>query len=415
MARYELLAKHNHDGSYSAAVPIGVLVANAFVDYYTDHTGTGYQRDETLRKSRAKDIEHYMQRCADKGIPANLFELTINARVKPDEWEFEALDDKSTLGILNFETDRSRWLSVTDGGTRLDGLRNALVHGVIRDSDTIDARIFIGQELGEEVAQFLLINEKQKRVRTDLSLRVVQRKLDDGTLSDHELRVLETVVPDTDAWRYEASRIASNLNSASDSPWKGLIQMPNDPVTQPVKLQAFLTSLKPLLANKEPKSLLMNMERNGKLTTVGGAKVSMAEWLLQVLKNFWLAVAEANPYAHAEPYTNVLWGSIGVSASHIALAPIIATIIQSPNPSLKTSDFGAMVGQTITADYDFWFSKRGSGRATDDYPTEKGDATTFIGASGYGRLASQLEKEWRASLHALPAKGAHCCLSSYAA
>ena len=404
MPHYEVLAKRNLDESYSASVPVGVLVSNAFVDYYTEENGGGYQRNETLRARRAKEIEDYIRRCLDTCISPKLFELTINARVKADEWKFDALDDGDTIGILSFETNRNRWLSVTDGGTRLEGLRNALAHGIIKDSYTIDARIFVGLRLGEEVAQFLLINEKQKRVRTDLSLRVVQRKLDEGELSEHELKVLTTVVPDSDAWRYEASRVASLLNSASDSPWKGLIQMPNDSVTQPVKLQAFLTSLKPLLANDDLKSLLQGMEQDGHLM-VAGAKATMTEWISQVLKNFWWAIVDANPKAYAEPDTNVLWGSIGVSASHAALAPIVTTIIQSPSPAFMRDDFNSMVKQTIVADYDFWFSKKGAKNDAAEYPTAKGDATTYIGASGYGRLARQLEQEWRSSLHAQPVKG----------
>ena len=403
MSHFEFLAKRNLDGSYSASVPVGILVSNAFVDYYTDGNGSGYQRNETLRPRRAKEIEDYIRRCQDAGMEPKLFELTINARVEPNEWKFEALDDDKTLGFLTFEIDGSRWLSVTDGGTRLEGLRNAFAHGVVTESYTIDARIFVGLEIGEEVAQFLLINEKQKRVRTDLSLRVVQRKLDEGKLSEHELKVLTTVVPDTDAWRYEASRIASQLNSSSDSPWQGLIQMPNDSVTQPVKLQAFLTSLKPLLTNDDLKSLLDSMEQNGQLM-VAGMKVTVTEWLSQVLKNFWWAIVDANPRAHTEPSTNVLWGSIGVSASHAALAPIVMTILQSPTPAFMRNDFRSMVEQTIVADYDFWFSRRNRTSEADGYPSEKGEATTYIGASGYSRLSKQLEQEWRSTLHAHPGK-----------
>lgn len=403
MSHFEFLAKRNLDGSYSASVPVGILVSNAFVDYYTDANGSGYQRSETLRPRRAKDIENYIRRCQDAGTEPKLFELTINARVKPEEWTFEPLDEKEPVGFLSFKVGANRWLSITDGGTRLEGLRNALSHGIIEDSHTVDARIFVGLELGEEVAQFLLINEKQKRVRTDLSLRVVQRKLDDGQLSEHELKVLETVVPDTDAWRYVASRIASDLNSSPDSPWKGLIQMPNDSVTQPVKLQAFLTSLKPLLANEDLQSLMAGMEQNGSLMAAG-KKATATEWLSQVLKNFWWAIADANPKAHTEPYTNVLWGSIGVSASHSALAQVAITILQSPNPSFTRSAFLSMIGETVVAEYDFWFSKKLTGSNADDYPSMKGEATTYIGASGYNRLAKQLEQAWRSSLHEKPTK-----------
>ena len=403
MPRYEILAKRNQDGSYSASIPAGTLVSSAFVDYYTDATGVGYQRNETLRAKRARDIEDYIRRCLEASLEPKLFELTVNARLGQDEWKFDELDDDHILGILTFETDKHRWLSVTDGGTRLDGIRNALAHGIIGDQHTIDARVFVALPLAEEVAQFLLINEKQKRVRTDLSLRVVQRKLDDGALTDHELRVLTTVVPDQDAWKYEASRMASQLNGDADSFWRGLIQMPNDPVTRPVKLQAFLTSLRPLLTNDDLKSLLDQMEKGGHLM-VAGVKATKTGFMTQVIKNFWAAIAEVNPDSHAEPNTTVLWGSIGASAAHAALAPILVTILQSPERALTVPIFRSMTQMSVASDYVFWFTKNGTHQA-DTYPSEKGDATTYTGAAGYGRLAKQLETEWRSALHAKPVNG----------
>ena len=404
MPQYEIPAKRNRDGSYSASIPAGVLVSHAFVDYFTDATGGGYQRNETVRPKRAREIEAYIRRCFDAGIEPKLFELTVNARVSSDEWRFEPSGANSPLGTLIFEPTGNRWLSVTDGGTRLDGIRNALASGVIEDRHAIDARVFVGLALGEEIAQFLLINEKQKRVRTDLSLRIVQRSMDEGLLTDHELKVLTTAVADQDAWKYEASRIAGQMNGDDDSPWNGLIQMPNDDMTRPVKLQAFLTSLKPLLTNEDLKSLLTQMEQGGHLM-VAGAKVTKTEFVSQVIKNFWTAISEVNADAHAEPHTTVLWGSIGASAAHAALAPILVTILQSPERALTTSVFRSMTEQSIAADYDFWFSRKGNRRDSDDYPNEKGDATTYTGGAGYGRLAKQLENDWRSSLHANPTVG----------
>lgn len=399
MPRYEILAKHNRDGSYSASIPVGVLVSNAFVDYYSDAVGGGYQRRETLLPRRAREIEDYIRRCQSTATPPKLFELTLNARTDSQHFEFDTVDDDGSLGILAFDVEGTRWLSVIDGGTRLEGLKNALAHGIIDTAHPIDARVFVGLEIGEEVAHFLLINEKQKRVRTDLSLRIVQRKLDDGQLSASELMALTTVVPDTDAWRYGASRIASLLNESDDSVWKDLIQMPNDSVTRPIKLQAFLTSMKPLLTNADLQALLTQKEQGGQLM-VGGEQVSKPDFLARVVKNFWQAVADVNQEAYTEPYTTVLWGSIGVSASHMALAPVIVTKLQSQDPSLTVPVFRAMIEQSVTADYPFWFSKKGRMRDADDYPAVKGDATTHTGAAGYARLAQQLETEWRSALHA---------------
>ena len=121
------------------------------------------------------------------------------------------------------------------------GIEMALVEGNISKQHKLDIRIFVNLSLSEEIAQFLLINDNQKKVRTDLGLRVAQRALDNGELSQEQLKVLETVVPDKDSWRFEASRIADRMNSDPDSPWKGRIQMPSGQANC-TTLQSFFTS-----------------------------------------------------------------------------------------------------------------------------------------------------------------------------
>lgn len=398
MTKYEFLGKKNRDGSFSVSIPAGVLISAAFVDYYNDANAKGYQRDEKLRPKRAREIEDYIRRCQDSQVRPRLYELTLNARLGEGEWHYGELDEAGQLGLLTIETEQSKWLSVIDGGTRLEGIHSSLTHNLIDSSWDVDARIFLRLDIVEEIGQFFLINENQKRVRTDLALRVVQRSLDDGNLNDSQLKVLSTVVPDTDQWKYSASRIAGSMNTSPDSPWKGLIQMPNDHFTQPVKLQAYLTSLQPLLKNDDLMEILSQMEKNGNLL-VDGKKVLPVDFLTKVLNNFWKAVQEVNQSARDEPSTNVLWGSIGVSAAHIALAPIFVTILQSPNPNLTTPVFRIMLAQSFVAEYDYWFTRKGSKLSAEQYPNEKGEATTFTGGAGYGRLGKELETQWRSALH----------------
>jgi hypothetical protein len=264
---------------------------------------------------------------------------------------------------------------------------------VIGGETGFDVRLFTDLSVPKEVALFLLVNEKQKRVRTDLGVRVVQRQLDEGSLTDDEQAMLNTVVPDTEAWKYDASRIAGRLNVDADSAWQGMIQMPGDSVTKPIKLQAFWTSLKPVLDDPDLKARLNQMQINGDL---GGRDAT--EFLLTVLKNFWGAVADVNADAHAEPATNVLWGSIGVNACHLALARVAATLLSADHPDMRRHRFVEMVKESQVVEYDFWYSRPGNLRA--EYPGGKGDATTMTGGSGYLRLAGILEKEWRAALHA---------------
>jgi DGQHR domain-containing protein len=404
MSEINLLGKSNDDGSYSVRVPAELLVENAFVDFYDDKAGTGYQRNETLRDRRGREIAEYIARCSQAGLRPRLFELTANARLKEGAFRFEPIDDHSTVGFVYLTKPEGEWLSVIDGGTRLLGVEKALANKVMDPSHGLDLRLFVGLTTPEEIAMFLLVNEKQKRVRTDLSVRVVQRYLDDGALTEEQLQILRTVVPDEDQWRYDASRIAGRLNGDGDSPWKSLIQMPGDQITRPIKLQAFWTSLSGLLTDKNLNSILTSLEGQGLLLSPTGQSIDSTEFIIRVLKNFWIAAAEINPGAYQEPSTNVLWGSIGVSGCHGALASIVATILTGPNADLSKQRFSEMLKDSEVADYGFWFSRAGSLQR--EYPRDKGDATTMTGGSGYSRLAARLETDWRAALHQRPAAGA---------
>ena len=397
MTKIELLGKKNRDGSYSVSIPAQELIDNSFVDFYKDSSGQGYQREESQRAARGREIQAYLRRCVENGLEPKLFEMTANARHLEDkDWKFESVDDDGLLGILSIEAPSEEgWLSVIDGGTRSLGIENALVDRIIDPTTTFDLRVFIGLSLAEEIAQFLLINDKQKRVRTDLSIRVVQRKLDEDDLSNDEWRILKTVVPETDTWKFQASRIAGVLNEDPDSPWRGLIQMPNNSVTGPVKLQGFSQSLKPVLTHENVKTRLSQMADDGTL-----GELDSDDFIIRVLKNFWNAVVEVNPNAHSEPRTTVLWGSIGVNACHIALGPVLDTILDSSNPNLTQDRFRAMLGQTNVSDYHFWFSRAGSIRDESEYPGEKGEATTMVGAANHRRLGRDIERACRAALHA---------------
>lgn len=387
-----LLAKKNQDKSYSVSMRGGDLVQHAFVDFYDDISGNGYQRREPQRTRRGRDIAEYMERCVQEGLPPRLFEMTANTRRHSSKpyVKYEPLDENGGIGLLYITPPSSRWLSIIDGGTRLLGIEYALANSTITTDLTFDLRLFTELSLAEEIAQFLLINEKQKRVRTDLSLRVVQRKLDEDKLSEEEKRVLTTVVPESDSWKFEASRIAGMINSREDSPWKGLIQMPNDTVTRPVKLQAFFTSLRPLLIDPDLNAKYddvrkLNREKKDELVT-------------KVLINFWNAVRRANTPAHDEPQTNVLWGSIGVNACHMALAPIMLGELRTPQPDLTEERLYRMVRDGSIADYPRWFSTPGK-KPPDTYPGEKGEMPRMTGAANYVRVAKELEKEWRSNLH----------------
>ena len=395
-----LMAKQNGDGSYSVSYPADYLIEDSYVDFYNEQTGVGFQRNESNRNTRGHQVAVYMGRCKKDGLHPMLFELTANARIEGSHaeggtWNYEGLDSQGKLGILSFApTGDKPWLSLIDGGTRILGIERAYSKGVIDADTTIDIRIFVNMPLAEEIALFLLINDFQKKVRTDLALRVVQRLLDEGNLSNDEMRALTSVVPDTDSWKFAASRITAEMNTAQDSPWQNRIQMPSDS-RKNTTLQSFFTSLAPILKDPDIQSIVANMIQEDAIDT------DETNFYIKVLKNFWSAVAEINPDAHDEPYTNVLWAPIGSSACHIALAAVLKTILEGSKPNVTKKRFIGILEGSSVADYPRWFNKKGN-KADGHYPAEKGDAPVMTGAANYRRLAKDLETEWRSNLHANP-------------
>ena len=402
MVRRNLLAKRNGDGSFSVSYAVGNLVNDSFVDFYNEQTGDGFQRNESNRAKRGRDVAEYVRRCVRDGVEPKLFELTANARVggswdEGDNWSYDPFDESGALGFLSFTpTKEENWLSLTDGGTRGLGIEIALGRGDLDESWTIDVRIFVNLTLAQEIAQFLLINDCQKKVRTDLGLRVVQRIFDEGGLTAGEVKALQTVVPETESWKFEASRIAAEMNNSEDSPWRNRIQMPGE-TPRSTTLQSFFTSLAPVLNDPDIKAAVDQMVSGGELET------DRTEFIIQLLKNFWRAVSEVNPKANDEPETNVLWAPIGSSACHIALAAVVKTILDSSEPNLKTERFKDMLDASPVAEYEFWYTKKGR-HPDEQYPSEKGEATIMTGASNYKRLAKELEQTWRSNLHAKPSK-----------
>ena len=389
----QFLGKQNRDGGYSISVKARELVEAGWVDFYAEGSGRGYQRRETMRETRAREIEEYFKRCVAEDLDPHLFEMTASARCQADDGEvrvgFDPLDDDERLGFVNVTASSQPWMSMVDGGTRLRGIERAVSSGTITGETFFDVRLFGDLSVPEEIALFLLINENQKRVRTDLSLRVVQRSLDQGDLTDAQVRTLRTVVPNTEQWRYEASRVTARINSEPDSPFRGFVQMPGETAAgKSVAMQAFWTSLRHMLDDQDLAARLRGLDDVPNAT----------EFWVKVLKNFWGAVAEVNPTARAEPKTNVLWGSIGVNGCHRALAEIVRAELSVEQVDLSKARFVTMVSSTWIEDYAIWFSRKGS--QLPDYPREKGEATKMTGNSGYIRLAGTLEQQWRANLHA---------------
>lgn len=169
--------------------------------------------------------------------------------------------------------------------------------------------------------------------------------------------------------------------------------------SKPVKHLAFYSSLKSLLSNPDLGAFLEALEDDKRLPAS-----SIDEFFYRILVNLWNGIAQINPDAAAEPRTTVLWGSIGVNAVHLALTPVLISVLDSATPDLTTRAFMSLTKASHIADYAFWYTRQGSARPKEAYPGSKGQAPTMTGAAGYARVAKILENEWRAALHSSPKK-----------
>ena len=399
----DLRVKSNSDGSYSAKVKAGDLIRWAFVDFYDERTGQGYQRNESGREKRGRQIEQYMQRAIQAGTKPALFEMTANIRADRVEGaKFEDLDGEEELGLFKV-TPRpgERFLSLIDGGTRFLGIEKALNNGLIEKDFKLDVRIFDRRPFVEEVAYFLLINDTQKKVRTDLSLRVVQQLFDNGEIlpGTSEFAFLKTVVPDTENWKYTAVNMVAELNRDPQSRWHQRIQMPGEP-SRTIALQAFYSSLKLLLNNSEVIDRLKAKIREG-VVFVGERQLSSEDeypqFLLRILNNFWEAIRQMNQWAYEEIGTTVLWAPIGVSAHHFALSPVLAQMMQAPVWNFSVERFKKMLTGSLTELYSEWWTKAGT-KGKDAYPEQQGEATRMTGLANYARLANNLKLKWISNL-----------------
>ena len=56
-------------------------MSDCFVDFYSEQASTGFQRNESNRQTRGRDVAEYIRRCVKDEVKPKLFELTANARV----------------------------------------------------------------------------------------------------------------------------------------------------------------------------------------------------------------------------------------------------------------------------------------------------------------------------------------------
>ena len=153
------------------------------------------------------------------------------------------------MGYLDIPEGRA--LFVVDYQHRWRGFRHAIE--TLRETSlrevSIPVTIMSDTSQFEETKQFFLINNKQKRVDTDLALTLINAMADEA--ADEELANL---VGPGKKYRIRATRLVVRIAQEAKGPWVGKIEEPNGPRNplQIASIKSFVDSLRPILSVRSP-------------------------------------------------------------------------------------------------------------------------------------------------------------------
>jgi hypothetical protein len=143
----------------------------------------------------------------------------------------------------------------------------------------------------EELGQFHLINDRQKRIATNLALALV------GTVVDNYPHVSRMLLGHKGMWRMKAIMIAVSLNDGKEpeNVWSGRISLPNEPKgpSTAASLASFVRSLQPFFSAGYPHKL---------------DSTELRSYLIR----FWSALNETLPSAFPSPREYVIQRTTGV-------------------------------------------------------------------------------------------------------
>lgn len=306
---------------YSAVMSAKDLVDQYKVDVWHPTNEDGYQR--AISPTRAKQFGRYVA-SGEISPPA----IIVNIRsVDKDKITYEQ-------GELEIPEDVIIWL--VDGQHRVAGLEDLIFSaGEKYESLEFSVVVMVGQEVYEEAKEFVVINNSQKRVRTDLGERFLQKQ---AKIEGIE-KLLQKGVRNIE-WVPTAIEVVDTLNNDPHCVWYNKIRLPNEPKGITIVSQkAFSDSLKPLL------------KEDGRY--FGRSSASVAP----ILRNYWEAIQQIFPEAFEESEKYVIMKTTGVFSLHGILPRVVQAI---GNDEPKTTDFVSMLRNIPTlSDVEKWSSPDG--------------------------------------------------------
>ncbi|MDE1763189.1 MAG: DGQHR domain-containing protein [Thaumarchaeota archaeon] len=305
---------------YNCVISAGDLVKSGKVDIWKPNHEEGYQREP--EPSRAKAYSRY--------ISAEISPPAILANIRTSDKEKVRYNN----GWLEIPDDVPLWLE--DGQHRVGGLKLLMESAPEKFVDLpIPIVITMGLSVYEEAKQFLVVNKTQKKVRTDLAERFLQKaEKEEGVKNLYNRGFLRGI-----EWIPTAIAIADTLNRDDHSTWHDKIRLPNEPkgVTV-VNQKSFTDSLKPLV------------HADGVLAGKSPAVIA------SILNRYWEAIRELNPKPFDEPENYVIQTTTGVFVLH-SLMTKVCMKVGKDEPQKK--DFLNVLGRIESLKDEGKWSKNG--------------------------------------------------------
>lgn len=231
---------------YTGTMTVGQLMQHAITTEWDPGQGwsiegQGYQRAPIPEHYRR--IAAFLHREQDPLLPTSA--LLASRNTEYGELDFEEVSGDSGCLIVPDE----RLLFVIDYQHRW----RAFLHAIeemeqdnLRDV-TIPVTILSDTPLTEEVKQFYLINNKQRRINTDLALTLMQAMSSEATEEE-----LYNLVGPGNRYQIRATRLVVRIAQQGSGPWAGKIQEPNlsNVPNQIATLKSFVQSLRPIVSTR---------------------------------------------------------------------------------------------------------------------------------------------------------------------
>ncbi len=275
-------------------------------------------------------IASFLRREKDPLLPTNALLASRNT----DYGELEFRPIEGDLGYLEVPENRS--LFVVDYQHRWRGFKHAVE--VLGQTDLrgvmIPVTILSDTDITEEVKQFYLINNKQKRVDTDLALTLMQAMSSASTEEE-----LANLVGPGNKYRIRATRLVVQIAQLASGAWAGKIQEPNveSTPTQTASIKSFVDSLRPIVSTRSPVHLFSD------------------DNLVDIITSVWTGVLDLWPKWNENSDQYVIQGAVGLFVIHrIARELLIPMMLLSSDRSsgLVTKTLSPQKGELLSRD--FW-------------------------------------------------------------